>query len=155
MDFLKCVCYLAATGILFFIAGRLLAGHRFRYDAFPFCSFPFEEEGKLYKDLKLPQWQNKLPDMSRICKKIMPPKRLEGRPDAETLRGMINETCIAELIHVLLCVSGLGVLWIWRGIGGVLLYIVYCLIGNVPFILIQRYNRPRFVKLLRRQGGQK
>ena len=155
MRFFLCVCYLAATGILAFPAGRLLAGHRFRYDVFPFQSWGFEQDGKLYTTLRVPRWQNKVPDMSRVFKKRMPPKKLEGRPDEATLRLMINETCIAELIHTLLCLSGLGVLWIRPGLGSVLLWLVYCLLGNVPFILILRYNRPRLVNLLSRQGGHR
>ena len=154
MNFLKSVCYLAVTGILSFFLGRLLAGHSFRFDAFPFKSFGFEREGQFYKKLNISAWQSRVPDMSRLCKKLMPPKKLEGRPDGDTLRLMINETCVAELIHSLLCLSGLGVLWFCPGFGGAVIWLVYCLLGNLPFILIQRYNRPRLVKLLRRCGGK-
>lgn len=153
MDFLWSVCYLAATGILSFLTGRLLARHSLPFEAFPFRSFPFENDGQIYKKLKISVWQSRVPDMSRLFKKWMPPKKLESRPNADILRQMINETCVAELIHLLLCVSGLGLLRIWRGAGGVLLYLVYFLLGNLPFILIQRYNRPRLVKLLRRKGA--
>ena len=64
------------------------------------------------------------------------------------LPRMIQETCVAEMIHVLLSLTGLGCLVIWQGIGGVLVTAVYILLGNLPFILIQRYNRPRLQRLL-------
>ena len=64
------------------------------------------------------------------------------------LPRMIQETCVAEMIHVLLSLTGLGCLVIWPGIGGVLVTAVYILLGNLPFILIQRYNRPRLQRLL-------
>ena len=154
MRLFLCACYLAATGILAFFIGRMLAGHRFRYDVFPFSSFGFEQDGQLYKRLRVSVWQSRVPDMSRICRKLMPPKKLEGRPDENTLGQMINETCIAELIHFLLCLSGLAVLWLWPGTGGLVVWLVYCIFGNLPFIVIQRYNRPRFARLLRRCAGK-
>ena len=63
---------------------------------------------------------------------------------------MILETCEAEVTHLLLCVTGLYCLWLWPGAGGVVVYAIYALFGNVPFILIQRYNRPRLVRLYSR-----
>lgn len=53
---------------------------------------------------------------------------------------------MAEMIHVLLSLTGLGCLVIWQGIGGVLVTAVYILLGNLPFILIQRYNRSASAK---------
>ena len=42
----------------------------------------------------------------------------------------------------------MALLWLWPGVGGIAVYAVYVLLGNVPFIMIQRYNRPRFARLL-------
>ena len=154
MRLFLCACYLAATGILAFFIGRLLAGHRFDFDGFPFRSFGFEQDGLLYKKIRVSAWQSRVPDMSRVCKKLMPPKKLEGRPDEDTLRQMINETCIAELTHFLLSLSGLAVFWLWPGAGGLVVWLIYCIFGNLPFIIIQRYNRPRLLRLLRRCAGK-
>ena len=71
-----------------------------------------------------------------------------------TLRQMINETCIAELTHFLLCFTGLVVFWLWPGAGGLVVWLIYCIFGNLPFIIIQRYNRPRLLRLLRRFAGK-
>lgn len=49
----------------------------------------------------------------------------------------------------LLCIMGLGCPLIWKSIGGWILFALY-LLGNIPFILIQRYNRPKLVRLLKR-----
>ena len=137
MHLLHCFLYLAATGIFGFLLGRLLPKRWFSAERFPFRSQPWEE--KLYRLLRVKQWQNKLPDMSRIFPKLMPAKRLTP------------QTCVAELIHALLSVSGLGFLWLWPGGWGIALTVVYILLGNVSFIIIQRYNRPRLVKLLEMQ----
>ncbi len=38
-------------------------------------------------------------------------------------------------------------LWIWPGAGGIIVTVIYILLGNLPFIIIQRYNRPRLQRL--------
>ena len=43
--------------------------------------------------------------------------------------------------------AGLGCLAICPNLAGVILTALWALFGNLPFILIQRYNRPRLKKL--------
>ena len=149
MEFVHCLVYFAFTSALGFVVGRLLPKHWFRYDAIPYRSASFEKEGAVYNRLGIKKWQNKLPDMSRIFPGLMPAKRLGAKTDATQLTAMLQETCVAELVHGLLCFAGLRFLSLWRGVGGVVLTVLNIL-GNLPFILIQRYNRPRLAKLLRR-----
>ena len=54
------------------------------------------------------------------------------------------------MVHNLLNIAGLWLLNLWEGIGGVIVYLVYVLLGNLPFIIVQRYNRPRLKVLLNR-----
>ena len=149
MRLLLCFLYILLLGLLCFPLGRMLAKIPFRTDRFPFRSFPFEREGKLYEKIGIRSWQNKVPDISKLTPGIVPRKKIPRRLDAEAIRRMINETCVAELTHVLLCFAGIALLRLWKGAGGIVLFTVYMLLGNVPFILIQRYNRPRLQKLLR------
>lgn len=83
--------------------------------------------------------------MSKICTKIMPPKKLSMDSIAK-LPLMIQETCVAEFIHVLLCVTGIYCVWLWPGIGGAVVAGLYFL-RNLLFVFIQRYNRPRLLRL--------
>ena len=149
MEIFRCLIYFAIIGVLSFVAGRLMPKRWFRYDAFPYRSARFEKEGAIYNKLKIKSWQNKVPDMSRIFPKMMPAKCLGSKTDAKTLKTMLQETCIAELTHGVLCFAGLHFVSIWHGAGGTVLAVLNIL-GNLPFILIQRYNRPRLAKLLRR-----
>ena len=64
---------------------------------------------------------------------------------------MIEETCVAEFIHFLLILLGFYALRLWPGTGGAVFTAVYILLGNLPFLIIQRYNRPRLQKLLAAQ----
>lgn len=152
MGFIRCAIYFALTGVIGFLAGRIIPKKWLRPRQGIFRCFPFEKDGKIYEKLGIRYWQNKLPDMSRILPFMMPAKKL-GHNFYERLPEMICETCIAELIHALLCLSGLYCLKLWPGAGGIIAAIVYILLFNLPFILIQRYNRPRLIRLQQRYGA--
>ena len=145
MKFLHCALYLAATGAAAFLLGRLLPKRWFCGDAFPYRCSPKEQN--LFRALRVKEWQSRVPDMSRILPGLMPAKKLTAETFSDLPR-MIQETCVAELIHTLLSVTGLACLAIWPGVGGIAVTVVYVLLGNLPFIIIQRYNRPRLQRLL-------
>jgi len=68
------------------------------------------------------------------------------RFDRDYLARFILETCRAELAHVLpflfypLCL-------LWNPWPANLIMFLYAVLANVPFILIQRYNRARLLAL--------
>lgn len=144
-----CIVYAAVLGAAAFVLGRVVPKHIFNAEKFPFRTF--EREKKLYSILHVKKWQNKLPDMSRVFKRIMPAKRMTAQTLSDIPR-MVEETCVAELTHAVLSVLGLGMLWLWPGVGGVIAAAVYILLGNVPYIIIQRYNRPRLMRLAARKA---
>ncbi len=145
MSFLNCFIYLVLIGIVGFWIGRIIPASRICVDRFPYKAFAFEKDGKIYEKLKIRKWQNKLPDMSRYFPKLMPAKRMDINSE-ERLPTMIRETCVAELIHILLGIFALNCLLIWKGSGGIIVTVLYEL-GNLPYVLIQRYNRPRLLRL--------
>lgn len=150
MAVLYCLIYLASVGILSFAVGRLISKHRFDHTKHVFCVG--DGEMRFYGSIKIKYWQNKLPDMSRILPRIMPAKSMkcDYRND---ISKMINETCVAGVIHFALCVLGFGCAFIWRGAAGIIVSVIYC-IGNIPFIMIQRYNRPRLKRLEKAMGDK-
>lgn len=150
MGFCKCFCYLTLTGTLFFLFGRLLSRYHFNPTCFPFCQFVFEHNSRLYERLKIQKWQNKVPDMSKIFPKLMPAKNLSGDYQSR-LPVMVQETCIAELVHWSISLFGLYCLWLWPGIGGIIVTLIQFLLLNLPYILIQRYNRPRLLRLAQKK----
>lgn len=148
--FWRCACYIAATGIFSFFLGRILPKKWFMAEKFPYKEYRFEQGGKFYERLQIHKWQNKVPDMSKIVPSLMPPKKLTGDYE-EKLPRMIEETCVAEFIHGLLCFSGLACIGLWQGIGGWVVSLINIALFNLPFVLIQRYNRPRLGKLMRKR----
>jgi len=146
VKFWRCFWYFIITGVIAFFVGRLLPKKWFRADMFPYRSYKFEQEGRIYDKLNIRKWQNKVPDMSKILPFMMPAKNLSGN-FRERLPRMLQETCVAELIHTLNCFAGLYCLKLYPGIGGVIILILYITLFNLPFIIIQRYNRPRLQRL--------
>ena len=155
MRFIYCLCYAAGLGVMSFVLGRLVPKEWFDYTRFPYRSFAFEKGGKIYEAIGIAKWQSRVPDMSRIFPKLMPAKKIPARPDEQTLLVMIRETCAAEATHTLLMLAGLGVIVIWPCVWGVMLYLVYAILGNLIFIIIQRYNRPRLVRLYERKRAKR
>ena len=145
---LRCAAYAAALGIVSFFAGRLLARCTFHPERFPWRAYAWEDG--LWKRLRIRRWQARVPDMSRLFTKLMPAKRLTKETAADLPR-MIAETCVAELTHTALSLCGLVMPLLWRGAGGWIAAAVYIVFGNLTFILVQRYNRPRLLRLYQRQ----
>ena len=145
---LRCLLYTAALGAAGFVAGRILARRPCRFDVFPYRDYPFEKGGHFYRKFRIHCWQSRVPDMSRLFPRLMPAKRLTHRITAAEAERMVRETCVAESVHALLCLAGLGDLWLWPGWGGFAVWLVYVLFGNLPFIMIQRFNRPKLIMLM-------
>lgn len=146
MKLLKCTIYCMAAGCIGFIFGRSLSKCKFSTDKGWFKSFSFEKSGRLYEKLNIHKWQAKVPDMSKVFPRLMPPKNLSG-DYTQRLPIMIHETCVAETTHIVVSILGLPCLRIWPGIGGVTVTTIFIVFLNIPYILIQRYNRPRLIRL--------
>lgn len=147
-DFWACLIYLALISVGFFILGRVLPKEKFSFERYPFCALPIEDGGRIYQRIGVHKWKGRFPDMSRILPFLMPSKKLPRAVTADQIELMIQETCIAEWIHGLLSILGFGCVLIWKNIGGWIVSVLY-LFGNLPYMIIQRYNRPKFIRLLR------
>ena len=150
MGFVNCILYMAVLGIAAYPVGRIISKCDPDPESFLFREQPWELGGKIYEKLNIKQWQAKIPDVSKVLGRWMPRKKLKIGLTAENVRTMIRETCTAELVHNLLNIAGLWLLNLWSGLGGIIMYLVYFLLGNLPFIIVQRYNRPRLKVLLNR-----
>ena len=138
----RSVLYLAAISLLSNLAGGCIGRH-FRTDAFPFRPYTFEQNGLFYEKLRIRKWKDRVPDMSRYLR-FLPRKAMTDR-SAGRVRLLVQETCVAELVHAALMVLALPVL-LCQEWWATLMVAAYDL-GNLPFIMIQRYNRPRLERL--------
>ena len=148
MPLLLSVFYVLFCGILAHIIGEAVPRRWFHADRFPYAPYQWERNGAVYERIGIRGWKDKLPDMSRVIGRMYP-KRFDRFPTAEGVERLIAETCVAEATHVVLCFLSPLTWWFWRTYVGVLLsaLVVIC---NLPFILIQRYNRPHLMALYAR-----
>ena len=148
MPFFKSCFFCFLLGIASHYVGEALPRRWFHWDRFPFRSWRWEREGKIYDLIHIRAWKDRLPDMSRVMKDMIP-KKVGVCPTSAEVMILVKETCVAEIIHVVLCICAPVIYFFWHNGVGVFLTWVF-IIGNIPFILIQRYNRPALVSLARR-----
>ena len=125
--FWRCALYLAALGVAAHPLGQ--------------AQPPWEKGGRIYLKLGIRKWKDHLPDMSRLMPDMVR-KDLGSDPAV-----LVQETCVAECVHWALTLLSAGIFFLWRSGWAALLWLVYNALGNVSFIVIQRYNRPRLQKL--------
>jgi glycosyl-4,4'-diaponeurosporenoate acyltransferase len=108
----------------------------------------WELEGKLYeKVFFVKYWKDIVPEAGELIK-IHPfdKKKLKSK-EKSFIERFIIETCRAELVHILIFLSTPFAFLFNPPIGDYLMA-AYGILANIPFIIIQRYNRIRFVKVL-------
>ena len=148
MAFFKSVIYVAVLGVASHFIGEALPRKWFVWDRFPWRDFSWEKKGRVYDALRIRAWKDRVPDMSRLFKRMVP-KRVGKCPKAEDVWRLVRETCVAEAVHLGLCLLSPGIWLFWRNTVGVLLSLLFVLC-NLPFMFIQRYNRPTLVALATR-----
>ena len=151
--FLRCALHVSVAGVLMRYLGNLYDRNWFLWDKFPFRPFSWEKSGWLYRKLRVRAWKDRMPDASKRHKDMYE-KKVSIRPDRENLRRLIQETCVAEIVHYQLIFLSLPLFKIWTGLGGAICFAL-CVVGNLIFAIIQRYNRPRLIKALERLERKK
>ena len=109
----------------------------------------FEAGGRWYRRrLRVDRWKDKVPEAGDLFRGGMSKRRLPAY-DVAGLRLFVRETRRAELAHWwAMCCGPVFVLWNPPLAAGLL--IAYGVLVNLPFIVIQRYNRFRTQPLLTR-----
>lgn len=148
-QFLLFAFIVVIVGAIAFIGGELLPRKNFDYTAFPYRPFKWEKNGEIYHKIHIMKWKDRVPDMSKYVKTMFA-KEIVSPRDPEYTRRLILETCVAELVHkVLMLLSPIFPQYM-TGVYADIAMLLYVL-GNLPFILIQRFNRPRLIMLMEKQ----
>ena len=139
------IIFLILIALLAHPIGEAIPKRIFHADRFPFRSYDWEQDGRIYNKIGIVKWKDKIPDTSKFIKG-MTPKKIECISSDEALI-LLRETCLAEFVHwseILL--AGIYLL-IWPIPSGIWIFLIWSLLGNLPFIIVQRYNRPRLLKM--------
>lgn len=119
----------------------------FERDSWLYKTRSWENNGTIWQDVfKIKKWKNYLPDGGAIAKKGFKKKHIEST-DKEYFKAFVLESRRAELTHWLVMIPApLFFLWNLFWVGWVML--VYAILANGPCIMAQRFNRPRFERVI-------
>ena len=136
--------------IVHFVSGyvvHLFPDSLYRPERLTFRLYRWEYRGSVYRRyLRIHAWKDHLPEAGKFFSLHPFDKSHLTRFDRDYLARFILETCRAELAHDLpflfypLCL-------LWNPWPANLIMFLYAVLANVPFILIQRYNRARLLAL--------
>jgi len=143
---LKYLIAAGIAGVATLFLGIPVPRHIFIADRFPFRAYAFEKDGAVYMKVLVHKWKDIVPDASKVISR-MTKKRIKKRMDADAIERLIQETCVAETVHwILIALTPVYCIGIPLKYG--VPFSVFYALGNLVFIVIQRYNRPRFQKIL-------
>ncbi|MBQ4065520.1 MAG: hypothetical protein IJD10_05420 [Clostridia bacterium] len=142
------VLYVVTIGLFSNIAALFIKREKLKEDRFPFRLYGWEKNGRIYDKLAIRKWKNRVPDVSRVFKPLMKKSITKGFTSAD-LMALVKECCVAEIVHCALIVLSLAVILICPDPMGVGLFLL-CFLINLPFIMIQRYNRPQLLQTAER-----
>lgn len=115
---------------------------------------PFERRGTWYRRrLRIHRWKDRLPEAGALFAGGVSKRELPGL-DEPGLELFVRETRRAELTHWWAMACG-PVFVLWNPPLAAALLIGYGVVVNLPFIIIQRYNRARSVAVLDRLAGRR
>ncbi|MCD8879479.1 glycosyl-4,4'-diaponeurosporenoate acyltransferase [Staphylococcus kloosii] len=140
---LYCTLFWLTVHMSISIFGTFIPNNFFVKNKRFFNSHQWEREGQFWQQyFKVKKWKDHLPDGSKINPKIRSKKQLAKFDDKTKVKQFIIETRRAELIHVLCILPG----FVFYKQRPLIKYIniVYPFVANAPFIIAQRYNRPKF-----------
>lgn len=142
-----------AAWLVFHITGSFLVYIMpikwFENDNFLYCVRKWEKDGNTWQTVfKVKSWKEYLPDGAALFKNGFKKKRILHR-DCDYYKMFIAESRRAELTHWVVMLPA-PLFFIWNPFNVGIIMIIYAIAINAPCIIAQRYNRPRFQKLLKR-----
>ena len=147
-QYLRFAATVIGIGLLAHFVGEALPRRWFHYDRRPYLPWEWEKQGRFYdQKFHISRWKDLTLDKSQAVKRSVS-KSVGNDVNIAHLESLLAETCVAETVHwVLLIISPVMFLTmdLPLSVPGFILYAV----GNLVSLVIQRYNRPRLVTLLR------
>ncbi len=101
---------------------------------------------RIQKYFLIRSWKDKVPEAGSFFKGGKSKKTLQGK-DIQSIEAFVIETRRAEYVHYLIVLIT-PIFFLFNPIFLSLIMVVYAIFGNIPCILIQRYNRSRCLKVL-------
>ena len=120
---------------------NLIMKNKANYKSVWFCEKRFE--GKLYKLIRVRKWKKYLPTYN--------PDTFDA--SQKTVEEIIGATCQAEIVHeVIMALSLLPIAFIpfLGGAAAMIITSILAMLIDSMFVILQRYNRPKLVRVMER-----
>jgi glycosyl-4,4'-diaponeurosporenoate acyltransferase len=135
-----------AAFIHFVLPSKLFSPYRKRFKV-------FEWEKKFYESIHIRKWKDIVPDAGQLCN--FKKDKLKGT-ETEYLYKFLVEACYADSIHFWMGIGGFSILFFNINKPIAMLTIAlpiafFSLILNLLPMVIQRYNRPKLLRVYERQ----
>lgn len=101
-------------------------------------------ESRLYKGMGVGRWKKHLPTYA--------PEIFDA--SQRTVEELVGATCLAEVVHeiiMLLSLLPIALILFFDGAAAFVITSALSMLFDGLFVMIQRYNRPRFVRLMKRK----
>jgi len=149
LSYLIFALYVICMGILCGFIGALIP-RTFDPEKGIFRYRKFEENGNVYDQVfKIRKWKDKVFDLSQASTRIEKKNFQHGVNILEKTERLIQETCVAELTHWGIIILS-PLLFVFCRNGWMLFFDFFYVLSNLMDIMIQRYNRPRLLKIQKR-----
>ena len=146
---------MVAWHLIVLLVCRTLPISFFDYNRFLYKPRAWEREGNFYvKKLKIKKWKDRLPQY--VASGGFSKRNLNSFKtiDKKYLGRFISETCRAEWNHFFCClyfaISFSVNSWPYS-----LIFSLIPIIANLPFLIIQRYNRLRLIKFYKKNFSER
>lgn len=131
--------------------GEAIPEKWFDYTKKPYLPWKWEQNGRIYeKKLHISKWKEVSMDAAKafpmsIQKKIGPDLSFAH------LDLLLRETCRAEFVHYTIILGGGTLMVLLLDGGWKWFFLFFYVVANLSSVAIQRYNRPRYRRLLEHQ----
>lgn len=131
-----------------YITSKMILGPNI-HNEWLFTERKWEHGGKTYQNVfKVKYWKSHLPELhdfvqSIFCKKHIP------QFNGDYLQKFLAESCRSEFTHWAIISSTL-LFFLWYENANYIFY--FSILLNIPYIIVQRYNRPRIVRMINTMG---
>lgn len=129
------------------VGGIIHACKHNRFDYHKEWFQPLSFEAVFYRTIRIRTWKKKIPTFESAFFDV----------PQQSLENIIMATCQAEVVHEVIVVLSFLPLFAAISFGAFAVFLITSLIAataDMTFVLLQRYNRPRLMRLMEKQSLQ-
>lgn len=147
-DFASNIMFFLFLSVLITYISNKVPEAVYYYKGWLFKEREWEKGGQFYQDkLKVKNWKKHMPELGDFVKSVFPKKYIREY-SKEYLLVYLTESCKAELTHWAIILSTL-IMGLWNDFNMTLLMLIIAFSLNIPFVIIQRFNRPRILRIMK------